>query len=224
MTVSIHRQMTTGIYFRVAYTFAKAIDDGQDALVAGVPAVVQNSYNTAAERGLSVTDQRQRLMLAWIADPKPFGREQPVMARMFNDWKLAGVLTYGSGRPENVMVSGDPNQDDNDTNDRLPGAGRDSFIGPDYATTDLRLTRRLFMRERLKLDLILESFNLLNRDNKRVLITEDGLETDTAYFEKISNEIGVNYYPGHFQIPSNPLQPTSSFSPRQVQLALKMTF
>jgi hypothetical protein len=86
------------------------------------------------------------------------------------------------------------------------------------------LTRRLFMRERLKLDLILESFNLLNRDNKRVLITEDGLETDTAYFEKISNEIGVNYYPGHFQIPSNPLQPTSSFSPRQVQLALKMTF
>jgi hypothetical protein len=146
------------------------------------------------------------------------------MEKMFNDWKLAGVLTYGSGRPENVMVSGDPNQDGNDTNDRLPGVGRDSFIGPDYATTDLRLTRRLFMRERLKLDLILESFNLLNRDNKRVLITEDGLETDTAYFEKISNEIGVNYYPGHFQIPSNPLQPTSSFSPRQVQLALKMSF
>jgi hypothetical protein len=224
MTVSIHRQMTSGLYFRVAYTFAKAIDDGQDALVAGVPAVVQNSYDTAAERGLSVTDQRHRLMFAWIADPKPFGREQPVMEKMFNDWKLAGVLTYGSGRPENVMVSGDPNQDDNDTNDRLPGVGRDSFIGPDYATTDLRLTRRLFMRERLKLDLILESFNLLNRDNKRVLITENGLETDTAYFEKVSNEIGVNYYPGHFQIPSNPLQPTSSFSPRQVQLALKMTF
>jgi hypothetical protein len=224
MTVSIHRQMTSGVYFRLAYTFAKAIDDGQDALVAGVPAVVQNSYDTAAERGLSVTDQRQRLMFAWIADPKPFGREQPVMEKVFNDWKLAGVLTFGSGRPENVMVSGDPNQDDNDTNDRLPGVGRDSFIGPDYATTDLRLTRRLFMRERLKLDLILESFNLLNRDNKRVLITEDGLETDTAYFEKISNEIGVNYYPGHFQIPSNPLQPTSSFSPRQMQLALRMTF
>ncbi|MGA8491488.1 MAG: carboxypeptidase regulatory-like domain-containing protein [Terriglobales bacterium] len=224
MTVSIHRQMTTGVYFRLAYTFAKAIDDGQDALVAGVPAVVQNSYNTAAEKGLSVTDQRHRLMLAWIADPKPFGREQPVMEKMFNDWKLAGVLTYGSGRPENVMVSGDPNQDDNDTNDRLPGAGRDSFIGPDYATTDLRLTRRLFVRERLKLDLILESFNLLNRDNKRVLITENGLETDTAYFEKISNEIGVNYYPGHFQIPRNPLQPTSSFSPRQVQVAVKMIF
>jgi hypothetical protein len=74
MTVSIHRQMTSGFYFRIAYSLAKAID-GQDALVAGVPSVVQNSYNTAAEQGLSVTDQRHRLMLAWIADPKFFGRE-----------------------------------------------------------------------------------------------------------------------------------------------------
>jgi hypothetical protein len=224
MTFSIHRQMTNGLYFRLAYTFAKAIDDGQDALVAGQPALVQNSYNTAAEKGLSVTDQRHRLMFAWIADPKIFGREQPLMAKVFNDWKLAGVLTFGSGRPENVMVSGDPNQDGNGDNDRLPGARRDSFIGPDYATTDARLTRRLYVSERLKLDLILESFNLLNRDNKRVLITENGLESDTAYFVKISNELGVNYYPGHFQIPSNPLQTTNAYAPRQVQLALKMLF
>jgi hypothetical protein len=224
MTVSIHRQMTSGLYFRIAYTFAKAIDDGQDALVAGQPAVVQNSYNTAAERGLSVTDQRHRLMFAWIADPKFFGREEPFLARVFNDWKMAGVVTYGSGRPENVMVSGDPNQDGNDANDRLPGAARDSFIGPNYATTDARLTRRLYVRERIKLDLVVDSFNLLNRDNKRVLITENGLESDTAYFVKISNELGVNYYPGHFQIPRNPLQPTNAYSPRQLQLALKMIF
>ena len=224
MTVSIHRQMTNGLYFRLAYTFAKAIDDGQDALVAGQPALVQNSYNTAAEKGLSVTDQRHRLMFAWIADPKPFGKDQPSLAKVFNDWKLAGVLTYGSGRPENVMVSGDPNQDGNGENDRLPGAGRDSFLGPDYSTTDVRLTRRLYLHERLKLDLILESFNLLNRDNRRVLITENGLQADSAYFVKISNELGVNYYPGHFQIPRNPLQATNSYAPRQVQLALKMMF
>ncbi len=124
---------------------AKAIDDGLDTLVAGVPAVVQNFYNTAAEQGPSVTDQRHRLMLAWIADPKFFGREQPFLAKAFNDWKLAGVLTLGSGRPENVMVSGDPNQDGNGTNNRLPEAGRNSFIGPDYATTDVCLTRRLFL-------------------------------------------------------------------------------
>jgi hypothetical protein len=164
MTVSIHRQMTSGFYFQIAYTLAKAIDDGLDTLVAGVPAVVQNSYNTAAEQGLSVTDQRHRLMLVWIADPKFFGREQPFLAKAFNDWKLAGVLTFGSGRPENVMVSGDPNQDGNGTNDRIPEQAAIRLSDPDYATTDVRLTRRLFFSERVKLDLIIESFNLLNGD------------------------------------------------------------
>jgi hypothetical protein len=224
MTFSIRRQMTSGLYFRLAYTFAKAVDDGQDALVAGQPALVQNSYNTSAERGPSVTDQRHRLMFAWIADPKPFGREQPLLAKVFNDWKLAGVLTFGSGRPENVMVSGDPNQDGNGTNDRLPGAGRNSFLGPDYATTDARLTRRLFVHDRLKLDMVVESFNLLNRDNKRVQVTEDGLQSNVADFTKIGTKLGINYYPGHYQIPRNPLQATNAYSPRQVQLAMKLIF
>ena len=57
-----------------------------------------------------------------------------------------------------------------------------------------------------------------------MLITQDGLESDTAYFVKISNELGVKYYPGDFQIPRNPLQATNSYAPRQVQLALKMIF
>jgi hypothetical protein len=180
MTVSIHRQMTSAFYFRIAYTVAKAIDDGQDALVAGVPAVVQNSYNTAAEQGLSVTDQRHRLMLAWIADPK-------FLAKAFHDWKLAGVLTFGSGRPENVMVSGDPNQDGNGTNDRLPGAGRNSFIGP-----RLRDHRRaldpppVFYRTR-EAGLDHRIVQSAESRQKRVLITQDGLESDTAYFVKISN-------------------------------------
>jgi len=43
--------MTSGFYFRLAYTFAKPSTDGQDALVAGQPAVVQNSYNTGREQG-----------------------------------------------------------------------------------------------------------------------------------------------------------------------------
>ena len=223
-TLSIRRQMTSGVYFRLAYTYAHAIDDGQDALVAGRPALVQNSYAPNTERGNSVTDQRHRFVFSWIAEPWPFHRGQEFLGKIFNDWKLAGIYTFGSGRPVNVMVSGDPNQDGNDMNDRLPGAARDSFLGPDYASMDLRLTRRLYVHDRLKLDLIGESFNLFNRDNRLVQITEDGLESDTAYFEKISNSIGINYFPGHFQIPSNPIKVMNSYPPRQIQLALRMSF
>jgi len=223
-TLSIHRQMTHGLYFRLAYTYAHAIDDGQDALVAGRPAVVQNSYATQAERGNSVTDQRHRLVFSWIAEPKLFHRGHEFLGTMFNDWKMSGVTTFGSGRPVNVTVQGDPNQDDNSYNDRLPGAGCNSFLGPDYASTDLRLARRLFVNDRVKVEFLAESFNLLNRDNQRVTITEDGLQSDTAYFVQISNKLGINYFPGHFQIPRNPVRATDAYAPRQLQFAVRMIY
>ena len=55
--------------------------------------------------------------------------------------KLSSVLTYGSGRPIDATVAGDANQDGNTYNDRLPGYRRNAFIGPDYSTTDFRVTR-----------------------------------------------------------------------------------
>jgi hypothetical protein len=75
-------------------------------------------------------------------------------------------MNYGSGRPFNATVAGDPNQDSNDLNDRLPGYSRNAFTSPDYATADLRLTRTLRFGERCKLNLVAESFNLFNRDNQ----------------------------------------------------------
>lgn len=133
------------MYFRLAYTYAHAIDSGADALVAGRPSLVQNSYTPDSERASSVTDQRHRLVFSWIAEPRPFDRAHAQLARFFNDWKLSGVVTAGSGRPVDARVTGDPNQDGNSYNDRLPGYSRNAFTGPDYATTDLRLSRRLFL-------------------------------------------------------------------------------
>jgi hypothetical protein len=54
-TLSVNRRMARGVYLRFSYTYARAMDDGQDALVAGQPATVQNSYVPSAERGPSVT-------------------------------------------------------------------------------------------------------------------------------------------------------------------------
>src|SRR5712691_10453502 len=168
LTVSVRRRMVSGVYFRLAYTWVRAVDDGQDALVAGRPVTVQNSYSTHSERGPSVTDQRHRFVFSWIAEPRPFSRTHDVLGTLFNDWKFSGVVMVGSGRPVNARVIGDPNQDDNSGNDRLPGLGRNSLLSPNYASTDMRLTRRIYAGDRVKLELLAESFNLLNRDNRRV--------------------------------------------------------
>lgn len=225
MTASIRRRMTNGFYFRLAYTWAHAIDDGQDALVAGRPVTVQNSYATRSERGPSVTDQRHRLSVSWIAEPRPFGRGQEVLARFLNDWKFSGVMTYGSGRPAEARVSGDPNRDDNSSNDRLPGYGRNAFLGPDYATLDLRLTKKIQVIERLRLEFIAESFNLFNRDNQRYSLTDDGFLNGAGQFVPLSRVIpGRGTYPAYYQQPATFMRASSSYAPRLVQLGLRFVF
>lgn len=224
LTVSVRRRMTSGLYFRLAYTFAHAVDDGQDALVAGRPVTVQNSYATSAERGPSVTDQRHRFAISWIAEPRPFHRDHPFLGKLFNGWKMSGVVTIGSGRPLDARISGDPNQDGNGGNDRLPGYGRNAFLGPDYATTDMRVSRRLYVGDRVKLEFIAESFNLLNRDNQRVQISDDGFQNSAGQFLQFDNHIGINHFPGQYRKPVNFLHATDAYAARQVQLALRLTF
>jgi hypothetical protein len=93
-TLSINRRVARGSYLRLSYTYARAIDDGQDALVAGQPATVQNSYEPNAERGPSVTDQRNRLVVAFSVEPHPFHRGQEFLGHLFNDWKFSTVVNY----------------------------------------------------------------------------------------------------------------------------------
>jgi Carboxypeptidase regulatory-like domain/TonB dependent receptor len=223
-TLSVRRRMTSGVYFMLSYTFAHAIDDGQDALVAGRPATVHNSYAPNSEKGPSVTDQRQRFVLSFVVAPKPFDRNHEWMGRLFNNWKASSVFTYGSGRPVSATVTGDANQDDNNSNDRLPGVSRDSLVGPDYATTDFRLTRRLYAGDRIKLELMAESFNLFNRDNQRVQITQDGFITNSAQFVQTTNTTGINIFPAEYRVPSTFLRATDAYAPRQIQLALKLIY
>jgi len=146
------------------------------------------------------------------------------LGKIFNDWKVSSIVTIGSGRPVDAKVFGDPNQDGNDSNDRLPGQGRNAFLGPDYATTDMRITRHLFRRDRMKLDFIIESFNLFNRDNLRVSITDDSFQNTAGQFVYMDQKLGVNYYPAQYRVPANFTKATNAYAPRQIQLALKFAF
>jgi hypothetical protein len=223
-TLSLNRRLAHGAYFRLSYTYAHAIDDGQDALVAGEPATVQNSYQPNAERGPSVTDQRQRFVAAFSLEPRPFHRGHEVLGHIFNDWKISSIVTAGSGRPVNATVSGDPNQDGNYDNDRLPGYSRNAFTGPDYASTDLRLVRKIHVAPGYRIDFSADSFNLFNRDNQRVEITSEGLTAEATTFTQYSTYVNGVPYPAYYQQPQDFLKPNAAFAPRQLQLGLKCVF
>ncbi|HEU5402731.1 MAG TPA: hypothetical protein VFU86_15325, partial [Terriglobales bacterium] len=132
--------------------------------------------------------------------------------------------TIGSGRPVNAHVTGDANRDGNDSNDRLPGVRRNSATGPDYATTDLRLSRTLKSTERWKLSLLVESFNVFNRDNKRVDTTDDSFQSAAASFVLQDTTINNHRYPAQFRLSNGFLQPNNAYAPRQIQLSIRVSY
>ncbi len=223
-TISVRRRMHHGLGFRAAYTFARAMDDGQDALVVGRPATVQNSYSPNSEWGLSTTDQRHRFVAAWTAEPQPFHHDHPTLRWMLNDWRFSGVVTVGSGRPVTARIVGDANGDGNLYNDRLPDYRRNAFTGPDYATTDLRIARRFMVHEHWKVEFLAESFNLLNRSNKRFEISDDGFLNTAATFVPGTVVVGGQPYPASYRATRGFLSATSAYAPRQIQFALRLSF
>jgi hypothetical protein len=84
-----------------------------------------------------------------------------------------------------------------------PGVGRNTGRGFDYASLDMRLSRRIRLNERVSVDLLAEGFNLFNRANYGVP----------------NNTFGSGTIP----LPSFG-QPTLAFDPRQFQFGLKLNF
>jgi hypothetical protein len=223
MTVSLKRQLSHGMYFQLGYTLAKAIDNGPDALVVGRPGNVQNTYATSLEWGPSVDDERNRFVAAWVAEPK-FRFHDGLLNALTNNWKLSNVVTFGSGRPLNATIAGDANGDGNIYNDRLPGYTRNAFIGPNYFSTDMRITRTIRCGEHVVWTLVAESFNLFNRTNARVEISDDGFYNSAGEFVDYTNTIKGKVYPGEYLMNSQFLTPTNAYAPRQVQFSLRLSF
>ena len=121
-------------------------------------------------------------------------------------------------------MAGDANRDDNTYNDRLPGAVRNAYIGPGYFTIDMRLSKGLQLSERVRLTLLAESFNVSNRVNRRVDISDDGFLNSAGQFVAYSTKVASTVYPGEFVKNSKFLIPTNSYAPRQIQLSIKASF
>jgi hypothetical protein len=221
-TLSAQKRWSHSFTARLGYTWAKAIDDTQDSLVAGRPSVVENSFNTISERALSVTDQRHRFVSSFVSELNPVSTDHVVLGRIFNDWKFSGIFSAGSGRPLSGRITGDANRDGNDVNDRLPGARRNSFTGPDYISGEARLTRRFYLTEQWRLEATAEAFNVFNRNNQRVDTSDDGFNSIAASFVPFDSTVAGKKYPAQFRQSTGFLVPTDSYAPRQVQFSLRL--
>jgi hypothetical protein len=228
LAIQATQRLTRGFQFIAAYTFSRAKDDRPDqtAVVVGADdaKIVENQINPATDFGRSDTDLRHRFVFSPVYEWNKIKWSDNVVARaLFSDYTLSTIMQFQSGSPYSALVGGDPNNDGNRSNDRLPGTVRNQFTTPSVYQFDVRLTRAIRLGETVRLRLIGEAFNIFNRSNvvlaNNIFFNYSGGTTGTLTAPSPVTAFGT---PRSF---SSPASGTTTFaSPRQIQLAIKVDF
>ena len=220
--VQFQRRFANRFQAQVSYTFSKVLDTTPDA-TSVVPGntgddakVAQDTLAPNLDRGPGTSDIRHRFVLSGVWDINYANSvSNPVLKGILNDWHFGLITQAQSGRAFNDITTGDPGNDGNNFNDRVPWAGRNTIRGPEFVTVDLRLSKDVPLEsERVRLQLIAELFNVTNRANISGMLT-------TRY----------TFGGGFFRPLANPAIPSTTFGwpqsvydQRILQLAAKIVF
>ncbi|MGA8034643.1 MAG: TonB-dependent receptor [Candidatus Acidiferrales bacterium] len=187
------------------YTFSKAFDDSTDFNSDYAPF---NETQLYAERALSDFDQRNKVVVAGVFD-SPWEN-----SKILKGFQLSPIFNYNSGHPFNLLAGSDINGDNHFTNDRPPGAGRNSGLGPNFISFDMRLSKTFRFHDKYGVELMAEGFNIANHTN----------------YASVNNIVGADFAPP-FDVhgtaalgPSQPLGFTAALPKRQIQLGARFSF
>jgi Carboxypeptidase regulatory-like domain len=187
------------------YTYSRATDNTTDFNSDYSPF---NETCLRCDYSLSDFDQRNKIVIAGVFE-SPWEH-----SKIFGGFQFAPIFTHNSGHPFNLLAGADINGDGHFTNDRPPGAGRNTGIGPPYTDLDLRLSRGFKLGEKMNLLFTAEGFNVANHTN----------------YSSVNNIVGSAFAPpfnvhGTANVgPSQPLGFTAAFPNREIQLGLRLTF
>ncbi|UCF38263.1 MAG: TonB-dependent receptor [Acidobacteriota bacterium] len=224
-TTSLRKRFAQSYSFMMAYTFGKGIDDTTDFGTALQP---NNQVDLKSERGLSAFDQRHRVVFSGIwQSPWSLSSANGFAQHLFADWTVSPIVTLTSGRPFNVTLGYDANNDTHEETDRPrlrdgSTVGRHTGRGPSYGTTDLRISRKFPLpREAMSFEFIFEAFNLFNNVNYSGVNRVIGRDAFALSLLESTN----GHPEGSSSIASNrPLGFTSAFDPRQIQFGFRFNF
>ncbi len=229
-----------GQYFSLNanYTFSHTLDDGTFTTFVSTP---QDLYNRGLERANSNQDVRQR----FIAN---FTGTGPIHSILRN-FTMSNIVTLQTGRPFTMFVGFDANGDTNPVTDRVGNLGRNTYYGDPLYSWDMRISRYFQIRERLRLDLMVDAFDLLNRPNVDEVTSVygaavicGGTAVPRNYRDKATRETQAQAAdfnpmdpatftcPNLSPVPSPPVPnglfgaPRTMLNPRQFQFAAKFSF
>lgn len=213
--VQLTKRYANRFQFLASYTYSKVIDTRPDATSVVVGGgddakVAQDTLNPNAERAIGDVNIKHRFVGSFVWDVNYFNTLAGPARFILGGWQLSAIFQGQSGRPFNATAPSDINLDGNSRNDRAPGYGRNTIIGPGFASLDLRVSKDVpLYGEKVKLRLMGEAFNSLNRANY------SGLQTTPYAFNATTRVLTPQ---------TNFLNNTAAFDPRILQIAARITF
>jgi hypothetical protein len=197
---------------RLSYTFSKALDDVGEFFFSS-PLNVSNVHQ---DWGRSDDDQRHRVALDMNLHT-PLGPARSFWGKLSHGFQVGSILQYYSALPLNVLsgvntVQQTPGRPCEGLTANSPDCFFDTMIGRnigtgfDYFTLSSRLSRSFPVGERVRLEAIAEAFNVHNHRNNLI--------PNTTF--------GSGVYPNEPRAAFG--TPTAVGDPRQVQLALRISF
>ena len=220
LTVSLSKRFSRSYQLLAAYTLSKAEDTAADfqsifpddmgrGRDPSNPTGLPLGFDPMRERGPAFHDQRHRFVLSGLY-------------RFPYDIQVSTIVTAASGRPYTALVGADINGDAQpgtpfdrarrNPADPATAVGRNAETMDGQFNVDLRLSKRFRLGGGAALEAIAEAFNLLDRTN----------------FSEINNIFGRGAFPGQPQTDAQGRVTYGLYEqalpPRQVQLALKLSF
>jgi hypothetical protein len=236
LVAQLNHRFSNHFQLNANYTWSHALDFGQNNQTATTANNLLDPQNIRAEYGNSITNVPNRLLVGGIvmAPWKYTGWK----AYLLNDYEVAPSLQIQSGLPYSIGTTGTLttgytasggtlNAIGGGVNGsagtfRMPGFERNGFEQPKTVVTDLRLSKRFSVKERVKLEFLGEAFNVANHQN----VT--GVNT-TAYTVGSVSATKTNTLTYTTAVPTfgaRTFTNTSgfSFAPRQIQLGVRAQF
>jgi hypothetical protein len=197
----VQRPMRWGSY-RVSYTYSKSLNNVGEFFFSSPI----NHYDIWQDYGRSDDDQRHRFVFNGTVQTSTDPAKN-FWEHLSHGFQLSAMVQYYSALPFNITTGTATIQGTNarPTVNR-EFISRNAGTGFDFVNLNARLSRTFRLTERVRLESIVEGFNLLNRVNG---VTRNGV-------------FGTGTYPTN---PSPTFGQTTSVSdPRSFQLALRFTF
>ena len=226
MTVSLTRRFSNYVYFQGNYTFSKAIDDQTDFNSAFAPPF---PTRLTTERSLSTFDIRHNFVFSGVF-------QSPFKSWALRDISLSPSVFIRSGIPFTLRTGADINNDTRGGTDRLFNIGRNTGLGPNYRSVNLRLSKSFRFKQDgpMRMDLTVDAANLFNRTNFAavneilpVSVSPTGILTFPNTLSAADYTAGTVRLTGRKDrdfTKGDPLSFTSAFNPRQILFGLKFVY